>query len=361
MNSSIVHEEEKIDLAAHAKNFLSDYLKVFNFYEELAQAKSRIVEEAINKRKVQVLSVQARAKRADSFERKAAKPAVNDPESPKYTDPIKQITDLSAIRIITFFPRTIHEIDEILREEFEIIEYFDKSKDLHEDEKFGYQSVHYLVKLNNERSKLSEYQRFSDAITEVQVRTVLQHAWAEIEHDIQYKSSIVIPKDIKRRFMSLAGLLEIADREFQAIQDADRTLSEQAKVLVNEGKLQGVELTPIALKSYLDKKLGPDARMSDFSYVWTIRLLKKLGFDNLEQVDNCISNYDDDKISRILAGYRRGQLTRFEYMLLAGMGEKYIERHFYTNEVWYGKFHQKQLQTLKKNKVSIGSFDPYIG
>ncbi|MDP3292343.1 MAG: hypothetical protein Q8M43_09970 [Sulfuricurvum sp.] len=360
MDSSMPPKEE-IDLKLHAKNVISDYLKVFNFYDDLAKVKSRIVEEALKRHKVQVHSVQARAKKPDSFERKAAKPAEENIELPKYPDPLKQITDLSAIRIITFFPRTIKEIDEILKKEFEIIEHFDKSEDLEKDEKFGYQSVHYLVKLKSERSKLPEYERFSDAITEVQVRTILQHAWAEIEHDIQYKSSIVIPKDIKRRFMSLAGLLEIADREFQAIQDADRILNDEAKVLVNEGKLKGVELTPVALKSYLDKKLGSDARMSDFSYDWTIKLLKKLGFDNLEQVDNCISQYDDDKISRLLAGYRQGQLTRFEYMLLAGMGEKYIERHLFTNESWYGENQLKQLQTLKKNKVLIGSFDPYNG
>ena len=159
--------------------------------------------------------------------------------------------------------------------------------------------------------------------------------------------------------MSLAGLLEIADREFQAIQDADRVLSEEAKALVNEGKLKGVELTPIALKSYLDKKLGSDARMSDFSYDWTIKLLKKLGFDNLEQVDNCISQYDDDKISRLLAGYRQGQLTRFEYMLLAGMGEKYIERHLYANESWHGRYKHEQLKKLQKKGIAIGIFDPH--
>ena len=56
---------------------------------------------------------------------------------------------------------------------------------------------------------------------EIQVRTILQHVWAEIEHDIQYKSSSDIPKELKRKFQALAGLIEIADREFQSIQDMD--------------------------------------------------------------------------------------------------------------------------------------------
>jgi ppGpp synthetase/RelA/SpoT-type nucleotidyltranferase len=51
------------------------------------------------------------------------------------------------------------------------------------------------------------------------VRTILQHAWAEIEHDIQYKSARALPPALRRRLAALAGLLEIADREFQAIRD----------------------------------------------------------------------------------------------------------------------------------------------
>jgi ppGpp synthetase/RelA/SpoT-type nucleotidyltranferase len=82
---------------------------------------------------------------------------------------------------------------------------------LWEKERFGYQSIHYLVQVSEARVALAEYARYRAMIAEIQVRTILQHAWAEIEHDIQYKSSVAMPSVIRRRFMSLAGLLEIAD------------------------------------------------------------------------------------------------------------------------------------------------------
>ena len=63
------------------------------------------------------------------------------------------------------------------------------------------------------------------------------HAWAEIEHDIQYKSTETIPRLIRRRFMSLAGMLEIADREFQAIQDEDQSVRQNARNAVESGAL----------------------------------------------------------------------------------------------------------------------------
>jgi len=270
-----------------------------------------------------------------------------------YPDPLNQIPDQAAIRIITFFPRTIKSIDEMLQNEFSVIEHFDKGENLIEEERFGYQSVHYLITMDPVRTALPEYQRFRTAKIEVQVRTILQHAWAEIEHDIQYKSSATIPRDIKRRFMSLAGLLEIADREFQAIQDADRDLNERAETLISEGALNEVEITPTALKAYLDKAIGPDGRMSSFSYDWTARLLPRLGFTSLEQVEKCLDQYNDDNLSRVIDGTRQGQLTRFEYILLASMGEKFISRHHWNSEQWFAPSRRAMLEKLKSNKIKV--------
>ncbi len=277
-----------------------------------------------------------------------------------YLNPLDQITDQAAIRIITFFPRTIREIDEMLRSEFSVIEHFDKGASLIEEERFGYQSVHYLVALDPVRTTLPEYQQFRTAKVEVQVRTILQHAWAEIEHDIQYKSAATIPRDIKRRFMSLAGLLEMADREFQAVQDADRDLTNRAQNLISAGELKKVEITPSALKAYLDKTLGPDGRMSDFSYDWTVRLLLQLGFTSLDQVDQCIKGYNDDQLSRLIDGTRQGQLTRFEYMLLAGMGERFIGRHPWQSEVWFQPRRHLALKKLTEHGIHTGWFDPTV-
>jgi putative GTP pyrophosphokinase len=145
------------------------------------------------------------------------------------------------------------------------------------------------------------------------VRTILQHAWAEIEHDIQYKSVETIPAAIRTRFMSLAGLLEIADREFQAIQNEDEWLRQKARALVAQKRLDEVEITGDALKTYLDKRLGPDGRMTDYSYEWTARMLRRYGFANFQQIEVCIAPYDDDILSRVIAGTRQGQLRRFEF------------------------------------------------
>jgi putative GTP pyrophosphokinase len=348
----------KFDFAAHEQAAVNAYLKVRPYWTDVASAVGRVIEQAIKSRGIQIHSVQFRAKDPSSFGRKASKPSEADPTQPMYREPMQEIKDLSATRVITFFPRTIEAIDQMLREEFQIIERADKSQDLLAEERFGYQSVHYLVKLSRARAGLPEYSRFGDATTEVQVRTILQHAWAEIEHDIQYKSSASIPRDIRRRFMALAGVLELADREFQSIQDEDAALNRAAVSLIEQNRLADVEVTPVSLKLYLDRKLGVDGRMSDFSYDWTVRLLKRLGFRTVAQVDECIADYDDDKVSRVAFGSRLGQLGRFEYLLLASMGDKYIERHTFAGQSWYGPHGRAVLAKLAKAGLPPKNYDP---
>lgn len=74
-----------------------------------------------------------------------------------------------------------------------------------------------VVKFTDERCKLVEYQKYQDIRFEIQLRTVLQHAWAEVEHGLGYKSYYEPPMDIKRKLNRLAGTLEILDEEFEAI------------------------------------------------------------------------------------------------------------------------------------------------
>jgi putative GTP pyrophosphokinase len=168
--SDLPPQESPFDFAAHEQASVAEYLKHYQFWADVAGATGRIIEQAIRQREIRTLSVQFRAKDPASFGRKAAKPSDNDPLRPKYPKPLAQITDLSATRIITYFPRTIEEIDRLLLEEFEVLERSDKAKDLHAEEKFGYQSVHYLVRLSKARGALAEYQRFAGAITEAWIR-----------------------------------------------------------------------------------------------------------------------------------------------------------------------------------------------
>lgn len=358
MDSQISFEAPRFDFASHGRQAVERYRAVQSRYEDLAQTVKELLRQCLSIAGIRVHSIEARAKRVDSFNRKAILPLETDPAKPKYQDPLTEITDLAGVRIITFFPRSVDQAERIIASEFEVLERSDKAAALLEQERFGYRSIHYLVKLSAKRRSLPEYARFADMVFEIQVRTLLQHAWAEIEHDIQYKSVETIPQAVRRRFMSLAGMLEIADREFQAIQDEDESLRRTARESVLAGQLQDVELTPDALKAYLDARLGPDGRVSEFSYQFTARVLRKMGFENLEQIDQAIAGYDDSAISRTIWGTRQGQLTRFEETLLAGMSEEYVLRHEWGSEPWFIRRSLDALHTLATADMRLGSYRP---
>jgi putative GTP pyrophosphokinase len=350
--------EPVFDFEKHKRVAIDKYRQVRPLYEDFSNVIKSLISQLLSAHHIKVYSIEARAKDIESFGKKSSAPSLDNPNIPKYPNPINDITDLAGIRVITFYPRSQDKVDAIIKDEFDLIELSDKAELLIKDDKFGYASIHYLIKLKANRTDLPEYNRFKNLMAEIQVRTILQHAWAEIEHDIQYKSTETIPSSIHRIFMSLSGLIEITDREFQTIQDEDERLRKQARESIKEDKLEKVEITADALKTYLNKKLGSDRRMTDYSYNFTARLLRQLGFTDFKQIEECIRGYDDDKLSRILYGTRQGQLSRFEYQLLAAMGENFINLHPWEKLSWFKHSKRWQLEKLAGAGVSLGSYSP---
>ena len=350
------NQKELFDFAAHRHKAVEEYLPVRPQYLALSMAIRDILIQALKAREIKVNSVEARAKDPESLGMKAGTPSEDKSGEPKYPSPLEDITDLAGIRIITFFPRTIEAIGDCIREELDVLEHMDLSRTLLEEEAFGYRSEHYLVMLLDSRTSLPEYRPYRGLVAEIQVRTILQHAWAEIEHDIQYKSSITTPDNVRRRFMALAGLLEIADREFQAIQDDDNEFKMKARHLVEEGSLDQVEITADALRTYVEKRLGVDARITDYSYEYTARKLRRLGFTVFGQVDRCIKGYDGDQLSRILWGRRQGPISRLEDMLLAGMGPLFVKR-FSKDPEWI-RILNHSLAQYEEQGILLRGYDP---
>jgi hypothetical protein len=71
--------------------------------------------------------------------------------------------------------------------------------------------------LGDRRANLSEYLGITDLVFEIQLRTVLQHAWAELAHDRSYKFSAKLRDDLQRRVNLCSAMLEMMDREFVSI------------------------------------------------------------------------------------------------------------------------------------------------
>src|SRR5439155_19327397 len=99
--------------------------------------------------------------------------------------------------------------------------YFDVDEALSKDavdrlgpREFGYRSVHVIVTARSASVGLKAYSRIAGMWFEIQIRSLLQHGWAQVDHEAVYKGGIVYPDDIRRQWAAVAGSLEILDNRF---------------------------------------------------------------------------------------------------------------------------------------------------
>jgi putative GTP pyrophosphokinase len=191
---------------------MGEFDEKLELFRSLAQSMESLISILIASSSIEPHSISCRVKERKSLTRKVEK-------KDKY-ESLYQITDIVGIRIISNYSDEVDKIAEIIERQFDVDteNSIDKRASLDPD-RFGYLSLHYVVSLRAERSKLVEYNRFEGLKFEIQIRSILQHTWAEIEHDIGYKSKIEIPKPIRRKFSRLAGLLELADDQFVQIRE----------------------------------------------------------------------------------------------------------------------------------------------
>ena len=165
---------------------------------------------------INYLSVDGRTKSVASFAAKAARTVDG---RLLYPDPLRQITDQVGVRVITYVHADVAAVAGLLDDELRMLDDRDLGLETAREGRFGYASRHLLV--TPDAPAPATYDDLSGHRASVQVRTVLQHAWAEFEHDIRYKGTVPAEHalDLDRRFTLAAGLLELADQEFSAIRE----------------------------------------------------------------------------------------------------------------------------------------------
>ena len=134
-----------------------------------------------------------------------------------------RISDLIGIRVICLFIDDLSAVEELLKERFKILEVERKGRD-HNFREFGYESVHFLIAVPEDILNKSELPR--DETVEIQLRTILQDAWAEVEHELVYKAQFTPFDDpLKRKLAAVNASLSLADIIFQEIRNYQRELN----------------------------------------------------------------------------------------------------------------------------------------
>lgn len=287
--------------------------------------------------------VTARAKTIDSFQRKQ--------RAKDYSDPLKQVTDIVAIRVITYSVTDRDRVGNLIRSRLAVLPGEDRNPGVgRPDDRRGYDCLHLVVSgeidaLDSDwlvsGGALEKYfKRFGGL--EVQIRTVASHAWAEFEHARRYKGAqynAVSDQDkgtVDQLFGAASDTRRALDEIFVAI---DRILARPTIGLEDEprgdrvdwtSEAQSSTSTPVDVSSlarYLEARFPDDGEGSLRGIDFAVEVIHASGIDTLEGLDAVLEDVDSDQVRTLMdLGAPVTRVRRLDDELLSHFGQDHIDR-----------------------------------
>ena len=225
------------NLDPHCQAILEEYRQAKPACEEAAVKVKATLEKVFKKSGLIVAAIESRVKTEESLAGKL------ELKGSKYAS-LADITDIVGVRVITFYIDDVDKVASAVERLFKVDweNSVDKRK-IHEIDSFGYMSLHYICSMDGFPYRF-----------EIQMRTVLQHAWANMNHDTGYKSGVEIPLEYRRSLSRLSGLLELADEQFSEIRADLADYRRRIQALVASGNLSEVPLDGDSFRSFLNTR-----------------------------------------------------------------------------------------------------------
>ena len=268
-------------LDAHCEAILQEYRQQLPRFREVAEDVYGRLKKTFEEAGLLVAAIEYRVKTEDSLAGKL------ELKGGKYKS-LADITDIIGLRVITFYVDDVDKVASAVERLFEVDweNSVDKRK-IHEIDSFGYLSLHYICSVKDFPYRF-----------EIQMRTVLQHAWANMNHDTGYKSGVEVPKEYLRNLSRLAGMLELVDEQFSLIRNELTDYRRRVQGLVASGNLDDVPLDGDTFRSFLDlEPFAPmnrriasvnQAEIQEVSLMPFLPVFKELGCQTLGDISRMI-------------------------------------------------------------------------
>lgn len=285
-------------LDPHGEELLQQYREQLPIYEQLDTFAYDTFQNVLRQQGIYITSIEHRIKEEKSLAGKLER------KGSKYHS-LHDITDIIGLRVITFYTDDVDKVAAIAKRTFDIDwkESVDKRK-LHQLTSFGYNSLHYICRLTKQQVDEIGIKELDGIRFELQMRTALQHVWSTIEHDTGYKGEVKIPKEYRRQFSRLAGMLELIDNEFSRLRTTLTDYRRKVQKLVASGQLDEVPLDSDSFSSYLamqpfdklNRRIAAvnQAEIYPASMLQFLPILEDLfKFETLGDVQRFIDDYSD--------------------------------------------------------------------
>ncbi|HAS6798515.1 hypothetical protein BBM02_07890 [Vibrio parahaemolyticus] len=259
---------------------IKNYYENIERYKLLCEEVHYILKKMLSTKEIEVASISSRSKSLESFCEKIHRK--------HYGNPFESITDFAGARVVFLYEKDRGAIEELIEGTFDIVEKVDKVQDSEVD-RFGYGALHYIVKLKTSHVG-ARYDEIRDHRCEIQVRTILQDAWALVAHHLSYKQESDVPKHLRRKLNALSGLFETADDQFQHIRDAREAYQSQVATGIDHSDelimSQDIELDSLLAFLKLKFPTRPLDSTSDVSEF--VEEVRTLGVTNLQQLQDIL-------------------------------------------------------------------------
>ena len=273
-------------LDPHCEAILQEYQDNLPRFREVEQKVKERLRQSFADAGLLVAALESRVKSYDSLAGKL------ELKGQKYSS-LADLTDILGLRVITFYIDDVDKVASAVERLFTIDweNSIDKRK-IHEIDSFGYLSLHYICSVPDFPYRF-----------EIQMRTLLQHAWANMDHDTGYKSGVEIPKRYMRNMSRLAGMLELVDDEFSKIRIELTDYRRRVQALVRSGNLDEVAIDGDTFRSYmelepfsqLNRRIASmnQAEIQEVSLMPYLAVFKGMGFKTLGDISDLIKNYSE--------------------------------------------------------------------
>jgi putative GTP pyrophosphokinase len=208
----------------------SEYERLLPLYQSLAEHLRLLLEDVLKREQVDYLGVFSRIKSFEAFVEKA--------ERRNYSQPFSQIQDICGLRVVCYYVSDLERIAGLIDSTFPVHDREDKTEVI-APIAFGYRSLHYVVSPPSMWSSQLMFDSLMPLKAEIQVRTILSHAWADIEHKLAYKKKEDIPRQFRRRLSILSALFELADNSFDELRRERESYIGKVRIISEQAKASG--------------------------------------------------------------------------------------------------------------------------
>ena len=291
-----------------------NYAEKLTLYEEYSARIRNLVQDLVEREDIELCSIDGWAKAPAELMK-----SLNARHKENESSELDSISDLVTVRVLLRFPEDVYKVEDIICSEFVVdADRSVPSSGLEDPFRFGYPAVLYTLSLTESRSSLREWQKYKGLSFRLELRTVLQEAWATISPRVSMNVDSISEKKLKRKLVRLAALLEEADEGFlslweevknvavlvpptsgpKVVQDvsvsAERTYTEdELYAFFNEGENTLNKWSSAAIKAGFPIFVPPPNYLREsFQYLYTV--FRAAGIDTISEVRKFLAELEED-------------------------------------------------------------------